>query len=187
MKWPFFFTAIIIEIIYILLFVLTIRIARFRFWPPPSAYSWQFLFAWLMVGVVGLCALVLGFLDLDSGFLPGFKARLPIAGMFCVIGGCVGGWGNLALGMRGTLGLGNKLIVNGPYRYTRNPQYIGDSFGILGLMLLMNSWMVWIIGILALVLNYLAPFTEEPWLEDQYGDCYREYKQRVPRFIGRNK
>lgn len=73
-----FFLAIIFEFIYILLFVLTIKLPRFRFWPPPSAISWQFFLAWLMVGVVGLCAIWLGFLDLDSGFLPDIKIRLPL-------------------------------------------------------------------------------------------------------------
>ena len=34
--------SILIELVYILLFVLTIRQPGFRFWPPPSAHSWQF-------------------------------------------------------------------------------------------------------------------------------------------------
>jgi multisubunit Na+/H+ antiporter MnhB subunit len=187
MEWFLFFTAILLEIIYILLFILTIKVASFRFWPPPSALSWQFILAWLMVGVVGLCGSWLGFLDLDSGFLPDIKTRLPLAGIILILGIMVGGWGNLALGMRATFGLGEKLVVKGAYQYTRNPQYIGDSLIIIGFMLLTNSWLVWIIGILALVLNILAPYTEEPWLEERYGKSYREYKSSVPRFLGRNR
>lgn len=30
----------------------------------------------------------------------------------------------------------------------------------------------------------LFPFTEEPWLREQYGDDYEEYCERTPRFIG---
>jgi hypothetical protein len=187
MKWELFLMAVFLELIYVLLFMLTIKLPHFRFWPPPSAISWQFFLAWLMVGVVGLCGIWLGFLDMDSGFLPDLRFRLPVAGIFFVIGNSLGGWGNLALGFRATLGLGNKLVLKGPYRYTRNPQYIGDSLIIGGFMLLMNSWMVWVIGILALLLNYLAPFTEEPWLETLYGESYREYKHQVPRFVWRFK
>jgi len=185
MKWILFCTAVILELIYVLLFILTIKLPRFRFWPPPSAWSWQFILAWLMVGVVGLCGIWLGFLDLDSGFLLDFKIRLPLAGIIFVFGSAIGGWGNLALGLRGTLGLGNRLVINGAYKYTRNPQYIGDSLLIIGFMLLTNSWMVYLIGILALGLNALAPFTEEPWLEAHFGENYREYMRQVPRFVGR--
>lgn len=187
MQWILFSTAVFLELIYVLLFILTIKLPRFQFWPPPSAWSWQFILAWLMVGVVGLCGIWVGFLDLDSGFQFDFKIRLPLAGIFFVFGNVIGGWGNLVLGMRGTLGLGNRLVIKGAYQYTRNPQYIGDCLIIIGFMLLTNSWMVWVIGILALALNILAPYTEEPWLEQQYGDSYLEYKRRVPRFMGRRK
>ena len=96
----------------------------------------------------------------------------------------VGVWASMSFPFRATIGLGDKLITRGPYRYSRNPQYIGDSLNIAGYILLMNSWMVGIIGILGVVLNLLAPFTEEPWLEDRFGDDYRDYKRRVPRFLG---
>lgn len=187
MKWILFSTAVFLELIYVLLFILTIKLPRFRFWPPPSAWSWQFILAWLMVGLVGLCGIWLGFLDLDSGFRFDFRIRLPLAGIIFVFGNTMGGWGNLALGLRGTLGLGDQLVIKGVYQYTRNPQYIGDSLNIIGFMLLINSWMVWVIGILALGLNALAPYTEEPWLEEHFGESYREYKRQVPRFVGRRK
>lgn len=187
MEWILFYTAVFLEIIYLLLFILTIKSNRFRFWPPPSAWSWQFILAWLMVGVVGLCGIWLGFLDLDSAFSFDFRVRLPLAGIFFIFGNVIGGWGSLSLGMQATLGLGNRLVIRGAYKYTRNPEYIGDSLIIIGFLLLTNSWMVWVIGILALVLNILAPFTEEPWLVERYGTSYLEYTQQVPRFVGRRK
>lgn len=54
-------------------------------------------------------------------------------------------------------------------------------------MILTNSWMVGLIGILGVALNLLAPFTEEPWLTERFGDAYLAYKRRVPRFIGRRR
>ena len=187
MNYIRFFIAIVFELIYILLFILTIKLPKFRFWPPPSWRSWQFLSAWLMVGIVGVNGLLLGFLDFDSSFLPDLRTRLPVAVTFFVIGSGIGTWGYLAFGLRATLGLGDKLVIKGPYHYTRNPQYIGDSMNIIGYMILTNSWMVWIIGILGVVLNILAPYTEESWLEERYGESYLAYKHRVPRFIGRKR
>ena len=96
----------------------------------------------------------------------------------------IGTWSFLSLGLRTTLGLGDKLIAKGPYRFSRNPQYLGDSLSIIGYMVFTNSAMVWVVGFLGVLLNFLAPFTEEPWLEERFGAAYLEYKRLVPRFIG---
>lgn len=185
MEWFLFVTAILLELVYLLMFVLTIKLPKFRFWPPPSPRSWQFFSAWLMAGIVVVNGAILGLLNFDSAFLPSLSIRMPIALVFFILGSVIGTWSYIVFGLRATLGLGDKLIVKGPYRYTRNPQYIGDSMNAVGYMLLTNSWMVWVIGILGILLNVLAPYTEEPWLERRYGESYLKYKENVPRFFGR--
>lgn len=178
-----FLTALLLELIYILLFVLTIRRPPFRFWPPPCARSWQFFAAWLILGVVAVNFLFLGLLDFDSAFLPSLRDRFPVALLFFIPGSFIGTWSAVIFGQRATIGLGDKLITRGPYKFTRNPQYIGDSLTILGYMIFTNSWMVGVIGILGVILNLMAPLTEEPWLAARYGDRYRAYMRRVPRWI----
>ena len=173
-----------LELVYLLFFVLTIRWSSFRFWPPPSHRSWQFFVAWFVALLVAYNFLLLGVLDYDSFILPKIWSRLPYALAFFIVGSMVGGWASISFPFRATIGLSGELITRGPYRYSRNPQYIGDSLNIAGYVLLTNSWMVGIIGILGVVLNFLAPFTEEPWLEERFGDDYRDYKRRVPRFLG---
>jgi len=42
-----------------------------------------------------------------------------------------------------------------------------------------------IIGAIMAVWFLLAPHSEEPWLEGQFGEQYQEYRKNVPRFIGR--
>ena len=54
-----FFIAVAFEFVYTLLFILTIRLPGFRFWPPSSARPWQFFAAWLMAGVVAVNFLLL--------------------------------------------------------------------------------------------------------------------------------
>jgi protein-S-isoprenylcysteine O-methyltransferase Ste14 len=183
MKWILFSAALVLEIIYVWLFVLTIRLPGFRFWPPPSHRSWQFFFSWFIASLVGVSFFFVGLLDFDSFFLPRFLLRLPFALAFFLFGSAIGFWSFSVFGLRAMIGLGDELITNGPYRYSRNPQYIADSLHIMGYMVLTNSSMVWIIGILGVSLNVLAPFTEEPWLEERFGTAYGEYKYRVPRFI----
>ena len=38
--------------------------------------------------------------------------------------------------------------------------------------------------LVALLLWFILPFAEEPWLADQYGEAYERYADRVPRFLG---
>ena len=44
---------------------------------------------------------------------------------------------------------------------------------------------LWILPVLAigLAVLLLAPFSEEPWLEENYGDPYRVYKSKVRRYF----
>ena len=178
-----FLSALLLEFLYIVLFILTIRLPGFRFWPPPSARSWQFFTTWLIAGIVTVEFFFVGLLDFDSAILPSLKTRFPLALLCFIVGMSLGTWAGRAFGFRATLGLGDRLVTRGPYRYSRNPQYLGDSLSILGYMVLTNSWMVGAIGLLGVILNLLAPFTEEPWLEERFEDDYREYKRRVPRFL----
>lgn len=182
-----FSVTVILELIYVVLFVLTIKLPSFRFWPPPKARSWQFFFSWLVASLVMVNFLFIGLLDFDSFVLSPLMQRLPLAIIIFVMGSLIGGWAFFVFGLKNTIGVDDKLVTGGPYRFTRNPQYIGDSLNIIGYMVLTNSEMIWIIGVLGVILNLLAPYTEEPWLEERYGERYRVYKRRVPRFIGKVK
>jgi len=75
-------------------------------------------------------------------------------------------------------------VASGPYRWVRNPMYIGAFLLLLGYALCAGS--VAAIGV-ALVL-ILAAHTfvllyEEPTLEDRFGEGYRAYKRATPRWI----
>lgn len=183
LKQLLFGIALFLEIIYGILFVLTIQLSGFRFWPPPSWRSWQFFASWFLAMVVAAAFLFLGIFDLDSFCLPHFETRLPVALALFVLASILGIWIYTVFPIRATLDVKARLITRGPYRYSRNPQYLSDSLSILGYMVLTNSWMVAVIGVLGLILNFLAPFTEEPWLEERFGEEYRAYKSGVPRFI----
>jgi protein-S-isoprenylcysteine O-methyltransferase Ste14 len=182
MKIILFVNAIVFELLYLLIFILTIKLPNFRFWPPPSHRSWQFFVSWLLAGLVAVNFLFVGLLDFDS-FILHHRLRFPIALVLFIFSSVIGFWSFSTLGLRATIGLGDELVTGGPYQYSRNPQYLGDSLNIIGYMILTNSWMVWTIGILGVILNLLASFTEEPWLEEKFGASYLAYKRIVPRYI----
>jgi protein-S-isoprenylcysteine O-methyltransferase Ste14 len=50
---------------------------------------------------------------------------------------------------------------------------------------LAGSWMAAVLALVGIVWFLLAPSAEEPWLHEQYGVAYEEYRKSVPRFLGR--
>jgi protein-S-isoprenylcysteine O-methyltransferase Ste14 len=89
------------------------------------------------------------------------------------------------LGLSQTDGLDGELRTDGVYRYTRNPQTVGDLLVHPGLIALTDSQLVLLVGTTFVCYSLLLPFAEEPWLRQQHGDRYEDYCRRVPRFVDR--
>ncbi|HKW40162.1 MAG TPA: isoprenylcysteine carboxylmethyltransferase family protein [Gemmatimonadales bacterium] len=76
------------------------------------------------------------------------------------------------------------LVVHGPYRFTRNPMYVGFSLLYLGLALLVNSaWTLVLFPVMIVLLEKWVIVREEAYLEAKFGAAYRAYKARVRRWI----
>lgn len=83
-----------------------------------------------------------------------------------------------------TFDIPRVLVINGLYRYSRNPMYLGFIFFILGIWLLMaslSSFFVVVLFFLSLD-RYYIPF-EEAVLRKKFGEDYLEYKKNVRRWI----
>lgn len=77
----------------------------------------------------------------------------------------------------------DKLITKGIYRYSRNPMYAVFTLAMLGIVVATAS--LWLLLV-------LVPYCwaihgtilgEEQYCERTYGDTYRQYKRRVPRYM----
>ena len=108
-----------------------------------------------------------------------FVVGIPLA----LLGGMLAVWGMVTVGWKNTSGLKGGFVSDGLYRFTRNPQYVGDIVFFIGVGVIANSVFLWIVHLLLALVFVVAPLTEEPWLEEQYGNAYREYRGRVPRFL----
>ena len=76
------------------------------------------------------------------------------------------------------------LAQHGPYRFTRNPMYLGLVLMTVGFALVMNSmWIVLMAVPILLLLRNLVIVKEERYLEGLFGDEYRAYRQRVRRWL----
>jgi protein-S-isoprenylcysteine O-methyltransferase Ste14 len=78
------------------------------------------------------------------------------------------------------------LVIRGPYRFVRNPMYIGAGLAVGGAALVYHSWAlaVYLLALIVL-LNLLVAFYEEPTLTRMFGAEYEVYKATVPRWIPR--
>ncbi len=78
----------------------------------------------------------------------------------------------------------HHLLVEGPYRFTRNPIYLGMSLTILGAASISGNLSPFAVVILFIILmDRLFIAHEERQLEDSFGESYRQYRRRVRRWI----
>jgi protein-S-isoprenylcysteine O-methyltransferase Ste14 len=77
-----------------------------------------------------------------------------------------------------------KLVVEGPYRYCRNPMISGVLFILLGEALFLSSLSILMWAALFFAINTIYfVMVEEPALLRKFGEEYQQYKKQVPRWI----
>ncbi|MFQ5822010.1 MAG: methyltransferase family protein [Candidatus Heimdallarchaeota archaeon] len=179
-----FLSILLVELLLLPALLVSIFFPKHRIWPPLGKRSWQFWYVWFLtaVGLSGIPLIAL--LDFGSLELPLDQPWRLTLGVSLFVGSVLFAlWGIRTLSSQQTLGLQGELITTGPYRFTRNPQYVGDIFAILGVILITNSMMGLITGVIGIFLFIFAPFSEEPWLKEQFGEQYQMYCQTTPRFL----
>ena len=76
------------------------------------------------------------------------------------------------------------IVESGPYRFTRNPIYLGMFLGLIGLAIAYDTlWLLMMHVPFALVIRYGVVAREEAYLERKFGDVYRAYRSRVRRWL----
>ena len=76
-----------------------------------------------------------------------------------------------------------RLVTRGPFRFSRNPIYVGNLMVIAGLgLVLSNPWLLVLTPVLGFALHQLAIRREERHLEALFADQWRDYKARVRRW-----
>lgn len=76
------------------------------------------------------------------------------------------------------------IVESGPYRFTRNPIYLGMVLGLIGLGLAFDTlWLLLTLVPFWLIIRYGVVAREEAYLERKFGDVYRGYRSRVRRWL----
>jgi protein-S-isoprenylcysteine O-methyltransferase Ste14 len=79
----------------------------------------------------------------------------------------------------------SALVINGIYRWSRNPMYCGLILMLIGWGVVLGSVApLMVIVAFERIVLYFQVEPEESALEAKFGDSYRDYKRRVHRWIG---
>ena len=77
-----------------------------------------------------------------------------------------------------------ELILRGPYRFTRNPMYVGVTLVVIGLGIVLNNlWISLFAGPALLAVHFIAVLPEERYLAEKFGESYRSFLAQVRRYV----
>jgi protein-S-isoprenylcysteine O-methyltransferase Ste14 len=74
-------------------------------------------------------------------------------------------------------------VVGGPYRVSRNPQWLGLFLVLLGSAIATQIWLYIGMVIIVAFIYHIQILDEEAACIEKYGDSYYEYKKRIPRYF----
>lgn len=153
-----------------------------RLWPPKRYTKATPVLVWVPTFTLFGILIALGVME--WGHLPmrtwvRFGVGIPL-----IVAGNIIVWLEVAqFGIAQTGGARGSLRTGGLYRYSRNPQYLADIAMIIGWIVLCASSGAALVGFVGIVVLIGAPFAEEPWLEEQYGSPFANYRAKVRRFL----
>jgi protein-S-isoprenylcysteine O-methyltransferase Ste14 len=78
----------------------------------------------------------------------------------------------------------DKPLSGGLYRYSRHPYYVTQLIMFIGIGIASASWVFLLFSIVYSVLHFVMTGSEEHSCLEKYGDAYREYMNRTPKWIG---
>lgn len=146
--------------------------------PPPLVYAAGFLVAWLLNQR----------LEVLIDGKGARAAQIAIGGAALAAGLGLMGWA-VATFWRARVSVlpiraARQVVTSGPFRFTRNPMYVGLTFAYFGVALLVNwAWPIILLPVVLVVMNVAVIEREERYLETAFPDAYGPYRQRVRRWL----
>jgi protein-S-isoprenylcysteine O-methyltransferase Ste14 len=140
--------------------------------------------AWALAVLVGLALYWL----VPLPFLPADLSAGWLGAMVFVLALALFAWAIITMTRAGSNVPTNRptttIVEGGPYRFTRNPIYLGMFLGLIGLAIALNNlWLLLTLVPFALIIRYGVVAREEAYLERKFGNVYRGYRSRVRRWL----
>ena len=148
--------------------------------PPPIVYIAAFLIAMLL----DASAIALPFFDVS-----GAPVWAQIVGLVAlVLGVALSTWGSIVFRLAMTpivpMFPATTLVTHGPFRFTRNPMYVGLTVAYIGLSVTLNTaWPLILLPVVLYVMITQVIRKEEAHLTEKFGEAYEAYRRRVGRWM----
>ena len=155
-----------------------------RLWPPPRQTVTAFALLWLVTALISAGLLAVGVYDWNPHGLPA-ALRWSVGGGLFVLGHAVAWTAAFQTGLLAVAG--QKRPAASPPASTPAaviPSTSATWLMVTGWTALCASPWVAALALLCAAVFVLFPWAEEPWLVRHHGDTYRNYRRRVPRFVG---
>jgi protein-S-isoprenylcysteine O-methyltransferase Ste14 len=121
--------------------------------------------------------------------LPAVLQHRPAGIALIVLGIAFSGWARLTFSKHAAeifpwSETHTALVASGPFRFSRNPMYLGILVIGVGAALVAGTWLMWLVPLVVFVLDnfVIIPF-EERSMERTFGDAYSAYRARVRRWL----
>jgi protein-S-isoprenylcysteine O-methyltransferase Ste14 len=142
---------------------------------PPILYGAALVVVWVLRRVLPLA-------------VPAPRALFWLGIALLLVACCLALWGHRTMHSAGTnvnpLLPATTVVTRGPFRYSRNPLYLSLALLFLGVSFAMSTWWGVIVAVpVLLVMHYGVVLREERYLEEKFGDVYRQYRGRVRRYL----
>jgi protein-S-isoprenylcysteine O-methyltransferase Ste14 len=115
-------------------------------------------------------------------------ATTPVGWLLVILGSGLAGWALLTLRRAGTSIRPDRpaarLVTHAPFRFSRNPTYVGLGLVYLGVTVLVDSgWPLLLLPLVMAVLYLTVVRREERYLAAAFGEAYDVYGRRVRRWL----
>jgi protein-S-isoprenylcysteine O-methyltransferase Ste14 len=146
---------------------------------PPAIFGAGFLIGLWLEGAVARIPLMRG----DAWLSPA-----QLGWTIAVVGFVISLWGIVTFRRAHTTMFpfepATRVVREGPYRFTRNPMYVGGTLTYIGIAIAMNvAWPLLLLPLVLWALFVLVIRAEEHYLADAFGEDYASYRKRVRRWI----
>ena len=156
-------------------------------WLAVRSITWAVLLPGVVAGYIPWAFFRLGEIHWSPEVPALYVGVVLVASGISLLAACIWEFASRGRGTLSPVDPPKELVVQGLYRYVRNPMYLAVSLILIGEHMLTHSWQLLAYWAVCFVIwNVFVIGYEEPTLRRQFGESYERYARDVPRWVPRS-